>query len=59
MTVKKFFVNNALNSLEKLDTQNNESKLLLESMILCNDATSDENSKTGDPTEIAFLDLWN
>ena len=56
MTVKKFFVNNALNSLEKLDTQNNESKLLLESMILCNDATSDENSKTGDPTEIAFLD---
>ena len=56
MTVKKYFVNNTLNSLEKLNIENNESKILLENMILCNDATSDENSKTGDPTEIAFLD---
>lgn len=56
MTVKKFFVNNTLNSLEKLNIENNESRILLENMILCNDATSDENSKTGDPTEIAFLD---
>ena len=31
-------------------------KLLLENMILCNDATSKNGSKTGDPTEIALLD---
>ena len=30
MTVKKFFVNNTLNSLEKLNIENNESRILLE-----------------------------
>ena len=28
-------------------------------MVLCNDATSNETSKTGDPTEIALLDVGN
>ncbi|HEY5525849.1 MAG TPA: cation-translocating P-type ATPase, partial [Clostridium sp.] len=57
MTVKKAFVNNKLDELDKLDITNNESKLLVEGMILCNDATSNETSKTGDPTEIALLDV--
>lgn len=56
MTVKEFYTNNNLSHLEQLNLGSNEDKLLMEAMILCNDATSDENSKTGDPTEIAFLD---
>ncbi|MGL4107202.1 calcium-translocating P-type ATPase, PMCA-type [Clostridium sp. LP20] len=57
MTVKKTFVNNKLESLDTLDINNHESKLLVEAMVLCNDATSTESSKTGDPTEIALLDV--
>ena len=57
MTVKKTFVNNKLDKLDKIDITNNESKLLVEGMILCSDATSNETSKTGDPTEIALLDV--
>lgn len=57
MTVKKTFVNNNFHDLENIDITNNESKLLVEGMILCNDATSNEKSKTGDPTEIALLDV--
>jgi len=57
MTVKKAFVNNNLDELDNIDITNNESKLLVEGLILCNDATSTEVSKTGDPTEIALLDV--
>jgi len=57
MTVKKFFVNNKLNDLDNIDIINKESKLLVEGMILCSDATSIGTSKTGDPTEIALLDV--
>ncbi|PRR79593.1 calcium-translocating P-type ATPase, PMCA-type [Clostridium vincentii] len=57
MTVKKFFVNNKLNDLDNIDIINNESKILVEGMILCSDATSTGTSKTGDPTEIALLDV--
>jgi Ca2+-transporting ATPase len=57
MTVKKTFVNNTVDILDNLDITNTENKLLVEGMILCNDATSTETSKTGDPTEIALLDV--
>lgn len=57
MTVKKFYANNNLEVLDKLDLNNEESKLLVDGMILCNDATTGEKSKTGDPTEIALLDV--
>ena len=57
MTVKKTFVNNNIDELDNIDITNNESKLLVEGMILCSDATSNETSKTGDPTEIALLDV--
>lgn len=57
MTVKKLFVNNNLEPLDNIDINNAESRLLVDAMVLCNDATSSESSKTGDPTEIALLDV--
>lgn len=57
MTVKKVFVNNELFPVEKLNITSNDDLLLLEGMILCSDATSKPESKTGDPTEIALLDV--
>lgn len=59
MTVKKYFVNNELKTLEEADISDATTKLLVDGMILCNDATSTESSKTGDPTEIALLDVGN
>jgi len=55
MTVTKFYAGGYLDNINSLDINDNEHKLLLESLILCNDATYSENSKTGDPTEIALL----
>lgn len=59
MTVKKLFVNNTLATLEDVDINNSETKLLVDGMILCNDATSKDGIQTGDPTEIALLDVGN
>lgn len=59
MTVVKYYVNNELKAAENLDINNSGEKLLLDNIVLCNDATSTEKSKTGDPTEIALLDLGN
>ena len=56
MTVTKYFCNNKFDLLDKLTIDNSSNKLLLQCMILCNDATYSENSKTGDPTEIALLE---
>jgi len=59
MTVKKFLVNNTILSLDNLDIENPETKLLIEGMILCNDATSKNGNQTGDPTEIALINVGN
>lgn len=56
MTIKKCCINNKILSIDECDLNNTDTKLLLEGMILCNDATSKNGSKTGDPTEIALLD---
>ncbi|MEG0584728.1 MAG: ATPase, partial [Cetobacterium sp.] len=56
MTVKKIYVNDTILNLDESDLANNETKLLIEGMVLNNDATSTEASKTGDPTEIALID---
>lgn len=56
MTVTKFFTYNTLSNIEDLNINNEIQKLLLKNLVLCNDATYSENSKTGDPTEIALLD---
>ncbi|WP_010293149.1 cation-translocating P-type ATPase [Clostridium senegalense] len=59
MTVTKFYCNNNLNDIENLNMNDPVEKLLIENLVLCNDATSSEDSKTGDPTEIALLDIGN
>ena len=59
MTVVKYFVNNIIKDVDNLDISIPGEKLLLENIVLCNDATSTSNSKTGDPTEIALLDFGN
>lgn len=56
MTVTKFYSDNNLDALDHIDINNPVHKLLLESLILCNDASISSKSKTGDPTEIALLD---
>ncbi len=59
MTVVKYFTDNKLKEVKEFNINNNGEKLLLESIVLCNDATSTASSKTGDPTEIALLDMGN
>lgn len=59
MTVKKYFANEKLKNLDEVDIKESTSKLLVEGMILCNDATSKDGLQTGDPTEIALLDVGN
>lgn len=56
MTVTKLYANNSLNTIDKLDIKDKTHQLLIENLILCNDATYSEASKTGDPTEIALLE---
>ncbi|MGL4774215.1 MAG: cation-translocating P-type ATPase [Clostridium sp.] len=56
MTVMKYYIDGSLKPIEELDLKNEYAKKLVEGMVLCNDATSTEGSKTGDPTEIALLD---
>ena len=56
MTVTKFFADNTLDDISKCDMDNKVHNLLMENLILCSDAAVSENSKTGDPTEIALLE---
>lgn len=55
MTVTKFYSNSKLKTIDELDINNPSERLLLEDLVLCNDATYSEGSQTGDPTEIALL----
>ncbi|WP_010235784.1 calcium-transporting P-type ATPase, PMR1-type [Clostridium arbusti] len=57
MTVTKFYTYDSLKPINDLDLSNGSYKLLLDNIMLCNDATYNENSKTGDPTEIALLEV--
>lgn len=57
MTVTKFYADNIFDDIKKLDINNKIHKLLIENLVLCNDATSSKESSTGDPTEIALLDV--
>lgn len=59
MTVKKYYVNRQIYSLESIDINNKETELLTQGMILCNDATSKDGVQTGDPTEVALIDVGN
>ncbi|WP_264189790.1 calcium-translocating P-type ATPase, PMCA-type [Bacillus carboniphilus] len=55
MTVTKTYVNNTITSIDKLPSS--ESKLFLQTMVLCNDATMEDDDATGDPTEVALLEV--
>ncbi|HBL06893.1 MAG TPA: ATPase, partial [Clostridium sp.] len=59
MTVVKYFADNKLKEVKEFNINNDGEKLLLKNIVLCNDATSTATSKTGDPTEIALLDMGN
>ncbi|EEL52271.1 cation-translocating P-type ATPase [Bacillus cereus] len=55
MTVTHFYSDHTYDKLENVNVNNDAQRLLLENMILCNDASYTAESQTGDPTEIALL----
>ncbi len=55
MTVERVYYSNNLYNTE--DAKNCE--LLIEGMVLCNDAVIEDGQVIGDPTEIALIDLGN
>lgn len=59
MTVKKFYTSGSdkLKTVDELDINNISDNLLLKNLMLCNDATYTESSQTGDPTEVALLEM--
>ncbi|AMN35694.1 calcium-transporting P-type ATPase, PMR1-type [Clostridium perfringens] len=56
MTVTTVYTNDSYIKESEFNLNENESKLLVDCMVLCNDATYSEKSQTGDPTEIALLE---
>lgn len=59
MTVQKFHVNQKTIKAGDLDINERGQRLLLENLILCSDATSNDQGSTGDPTEIALINIGN
>ena len=59
MTVKKYYINGEIKNIEDIKYETKEEKFLVNSMVLCNDATSSKDENTGDPTEIALIDVGN
>ena len=57
MTVRKIYDNEGIYSVSDIKELNLNSKILFETMILCNDATSSDKGATGDPTEVALVNL--
>lgn len=56
MTVTTIYTNDSYIKESEFNLNENESKLLVDCMVLCNDATYSEKNQTGDPTEIALLE---
>ncbi|MDB2068355.1 calcium-transporting P-type ATPase, PMR1-type [Clostridium perfringens] len=56
MTVTTVYTNDSYIKESEFNLNDNESKLLVDCIVLCNDATYSEKSQTGDPTEIALLE---
>lgn len=56
MTVTNVYTNDSYIKESEFNLNENESKLLVDCMVLCNDATYSEKNQTGDPTEIALLE---
>lgn len=57
MTAKKIFIDNKLIDCEQIDADDNMQRFLLNSSILCSDATSIDGDEIGDPTEVALTNL--
>ncbi|HAS92413.1 MAG TPA: ATPase [Clostridiales bacterium] len=57
MTVTKVYLDGEIKNTDDLSYENN--KLFLEGFILCNDASTANNIRMGDPTELALLDMGN
>lgn len=56
MTVTTVYTNDSYIKESEFNLNENEYKLLVDCMVLCNDATYSEKNQTGDPTEIALLE---
>lgn len=56
MTVTTVYTNDSYIKESEFNLNENESKLLVDCMVLCNDASYSEKNQTGDPTEIALLE---
>lgn len=59
MTVIKYFTNFKQKEIGNIDLNSEADALLIQNLVLCNDSESSSTSKTGDPTEIALLDVGN
>jgi Ca2+-transporting ATPase len=57
MTVTKFFTDGEVTDIGSLNKENHSDKLLLENLVLCSDATITASGSTGDPTEIALIQM--
>ena len=55
MTVTKVYLDGEIKDTDDLSYENN--KLFLDGFILCNDASTANNTRIGDPTELALLDM--
>jgi Ca2+-transporting ATPase len=56
MTVSRFLADGEVGNIQSLEVNNASQHMLLKCLVLCNDATLSEESRTGDPTEIALLE---
>ncbi|WP_032121486.1 calcium-transporting P-type ATPase, PMR1-type [Clostridium amazonitimonense] len=56
MTITKVFTLEGLKTIDQLDINKSSDRLLIDNLVLCNDATYSKDSNTGDPTEIALLE---
>ena len=55
MTVTKVYLDGEIKNADELSCEKNE--LFLKGFVLCNDASTADNARIGDPTELALLDM--
>lgn len=55
MTVTKVYLDGEIKNADSLSYENN--KLFLDGFVLCNDASTANSTRIGDPTELALLDM--
>ncbi|MDW5299907.1 MAG: cation-translocating P-type ATPase [Sedimentibacter sp.] len=55
MTVIKVYLDGTMKDVKELNYENN--KIFMNGFVLCNDASTANDSRIGDPTELALLDM--